>query len=149
MFTAAVNGSISRKNNTTGYYESRESRTAEYTNGFARRQSYEDHSKLLEMMLTFDKTFGKHRVNAVAGYSYQDFMHENFMAQNRNFTTDLFSYNNLGAGNDLLPTDVGSYKSMNKLISFYARANYAYADKYIFTGTVHRDGSTKFGADNK
>ena len=150
MFTASVNGSISRSNLLRGYYESRESRAAEQIKGRARRFTQERDSRLLESTLTFDKTFNNdQKVNVVAGYSYQDFGREEFTAQNRNFATDLFSYNNLGAGNNLLPTDVSSYKEESKLISFYARANYSYAGKYIFTGTIRRDGSTKFGKENK
>jgi iron complex outermembrane receptor protein len=149
MFTASVNGSMTRNSLMHGYYESRESRAAEQIKGLARRFAQERNSKLFEATLTFDKTFGNHKVNAIAGYSYQDFTREEFTAQNRNFATDLFTWNNLGAGNNLLPTDVSSYKELSKLISFYARANYSYAGKYIFTGTVRRDGSTKFGKDNK
>jgi len=149
MFTASVNGSMTRNSLMQGYYESRESRSAEQINGLARRFSQLRNTRLLEAMLTFDKTFGNHKVNAIAGYSYQDFTREEFTAQNRGFATDLFEWNNLGAGNDLRPTDISSYKEKSKLISFYARANYSYAGKYIFTGTIRRDGSTKFGKDNK
>jgi len=149
MFTASLNGSMTRNNLMHGYYESRESRSAEQIKGFARRFSQEKDSRLLEAMLTFDKKFGDHKVNAIAGYSYQDFTRQEFTAQNRNFATDLFMWNNLGAGNDLRPSDVSSYKDLSKLISFYARANYSYAGKYIFTGTIRRDGSTRFGKDNK
>lgn len=150
MLTAAINGSINRSNRSLGYYESRESRAAEQIKGRARQDKEDKESKLLEMNLTFDKTFNNvHKINAIAGYSYQDFMRATLNAGNRNFATDLFTYNNLGAGNNLLPTDVASFKETNKLISFYARANYSYAGKYIVTGTVRRDGSTKFGKDNK
>jgi iron complex outermembrane receptor protein len=149
MFTAAVNGSMTRNSLLHGYYESRESRAAEQIKGLARRFSQQRDSRLLEATLTFDKAFDNHKINAIAGYSYQDFISEEFTAQNRNFATDLFTFNNLGAGNNLLPTDVSSYKEKSKLISFYARANYSYAGKYILTGTIRRDGSTKFGKDNK
>ncbi len=103
----------------------------------------------MEATLGFDKAFGKHKVNVIGGYSYQDFTNEGFTARNRGFATDLFQWNNLGAGNNLLPADVSSFKDKSKLISFYARANYQFAGKYIFTGTIRRDGSTKFGKDNK
>ncbi|WEK34536.1 MAG: TonB-dependent receptor [Candidatus Pseudobacter hemicellulosilyticus] len=149
-FTASVNGAFSRDNLMTGYFESRNSRSAETINGLARRTASEYNTKLLETTLTYDKRVGdKHRINAIAGYSYQEFTPENFSAQNRNFITDNFSYNNLGAGNNLQPTDVSSYKEANKLISFYTRANYSFDGKYIFTGTIRRDGSTRFGDDNK
>ena len=149
-FTASVNGAISRSNMMGGYFESKDSRSAEQINGLARRTASDYNTKLLETTLTYDKRIGdKHRVNAIGGYSYQEFVPENFMAQNRNFISDLFLYNNLGAGNNLTPSDVSSYKEANKLISFYARANYSFDGKYIVTGTIRRDGSTRFGKDNK
>ncbi|WP_165042743.1 TonB-dependent receptor [Dysgonomonas sp. ZJ709] len=151
MFTAAVNGSLSRTNRLNGYYESKDSRTAEQINGLARRSTVEDNTRLLETTLTFDKTFNKvHKINAIAGYSYQDFSTENFMAQRRGFINDKFMYNNFGAAEGVMnPSDVTSWKEKNKLISMYARANYSMGGKYIFTGTIRRDGSSKFGKDNK
>ncbi|MDR1602012.1 MAG: TonB-dependent receptor [Tannerella sp.] len=147
--TATVNGAMERSDLLSGFYGSRESPAYLTVKGYARRSVNEYNSKLFESMLSYNKTFGRHKVNAIAGYSWQEFIWEDFSAQNRTFVTDLFTYNSLGSGNGLLPTDVSSYKQSNKLISFYARANYAYADKYIFTGTLRRDGSTKFGKDNK
>ncbi|WP_257670390.1 SusC/RagA family TonB-linked outer membrane protein [Parapedobacter tibetensis] len=45
---------------------------------------------------------------------------------------------------------IDSYRSpTNELQSFFARASLNYADRYIFTGTIRRDGSTKFGENNK
>lgn len=149
MFTASVNGSMNRSNLTNGYYESRKSRTAGPGGGFARRESSLDDSKLFESMLALDKTFGMHKINAVMGYSYQEFMSEYMRAQNRKFDTDAFGYNNLGAGNDFRAGDVASNKNSSKLISFYGRANYVFAGKYIATATIRRDGSSKFGDNRK
>lgn len=153
MFTAALNGSYSRASLLTGYHESKYSRAAEDIKpfgGLANRSNTTNDSRLFESTLTFDHTFGKnHKVNVVGGYSYQDFTNEYFFAQNRGFVTDLFGYNNLGAGNKLQPGDVSSNKNSNKLISFYGRANYSMDGKYIATVTVRRDGSSKFGANNK
>jgi iron complex outermembrane receptor protein len=147
--TVTANGSMERSDFMSGFYGSRESPAYLTVKGYARRYANEYNSKLFESMLSYNKTFNRHKVNAIAGYSWQNFITEEFSAQNRTFVTDLFTYNSLGSGNGLLPTDVSSYKQSNRLISFYARANYAYADKYIFTGTLRRDGSTKFGKDNK
>lgn len=153
MFTAAVSGSYSRASLLTGYYESKYSRAAENIGAFgglANRSNTTNDSRLLESTLTFDHTFGKiHKVNAIVGYSYQDFINEYVFAQNRSFISDLFEYNNLGAGNQLQAGDVASNKNSNKLISFYGRANYSVGGKYIATVTVRRDGSSKFGKNNK
>ncbi len=63
--------------------------------------------------------------------------------------TNLFGFNNLSAGEQLLNGDVASYAEMSKLISFFGRINYSLADRYIFSAAVRRDGSSKFGPNNK
>jgi iron complex outermembrane receptor protein len=70
-------------------------------------------------------------------------------AANRSFTTDGLGANNLGAGQDLRPADVGSSKNEYRLISMFARANYSFGEKYMVTATIRRDGSSKFGANHK
>lgn len=147
--TASVNGSVSRDNYLDGFYAPRSSKPGEAEKGRAKRSTSENTSNLLEANLTYDETFGLHKVNAIVGYSYQDFSAESFSAQNRNFSTDLFSYNNLGAGNKLQPDDVKSNKESNRLISFYGRATYSFNNKYTATATVRRDGSSRFGKNNR
>lgn len=147
--TASVNGSISRNNFLYGYYAPKASKPGEAQKGLAKRSTSGEDSRLLEANLTYDHIFGLHKVNAIVGYSYQDFTNESFSAQNRNFATDLFSYNNLGAGNKLQPDDVASNKESNRLISFYGRATYSFNNKYTATATVRKDGSSRFGTNNR
>jgi hypothetical protein len=45
--------------------------------------------------------------------------------------------------------DVYSYKGQAKLISYFGRASYNYKGRYMFTGTLRRDGSSRFGANSK
>ena len=85
----------------------------------------------------------------MVGYSWQKYINEGFNVANRDFVTDLFEYNNINVGMDLLPGDVGSYKNSSKLISFYGRVTYDYKGKYLVTATLRRDGSSKFGANHK
>src|SRR5690606_12342569 len=67
----------------------------------------------------------------------------------RQFVTDFFDYNNLGAGEILRAGDVYSSANMNKLISFFGRANYSIKNRYILTAALRRDGSSKFGENHK
>lgn len=117
--------------------------------GFGQKTLGEYENKQLETYLTFDKEIGNHRFNVLAGYSFLENVYEGFGSIRRGFSTDLFEYNNLGAGFDYQAGDVYSYKGESKLISFYSRANYTFSDKYMFTGTVRWDGSSRFGANNK
>lgn len=147
--SAGVSGSMSRNNFISGYYTPATAETGRATKGLGNRTSDCSDMYLLEANLTFNKTFGDHHLNAIAGYSWQRYVSEGYAATNRDFTTDAFTYNNLGAGNDLKDGDVSSYKSASRLISFYGRVNYDYDSRYLFTVTVRGDGSSKFGANNK
>jgi TonB-linked SusC/RagA family outer membrane protein len=118
--------------------------------GFGQRTLGDYTTMQLETFLTYQKQINDdHKINLLAGYSYMDNTYEGFGAFRRGFDTDLFFYNNLGAGQDFRAGDVYSYKGQAKLISFFARANYNYLGKYMLTATVRRDGSSRFGANNK
>ncbi|HLA56195.1 MAG TPA: TonB-dependent receptor [Flavobacterium sp.] len=118
-------------------------------NGYAQKTYSEYTTGQLEAYLNYNKTFGKHNVNALAGYSFLENVYDGFGAQRSGFETDLFGYNNLGAGYLYRLGDVYSYKGKSNLVSFFGRANYAYDGKYMLTGTIRRDGSSRFGANNK
>lgn len=118
--------------------------------GYAQRTLGDYTTKQLEAYLTYETEFaGGHKLNVLGGYSYMDNTYEGFGAERRGFDSDLFLYNNLAAGQDYRTGDVYSYKGNSNLISFYARANYNYMGRYMFTATVRDDGSSRFGANNK
>jgi TonB-linked SusC/RagA family outer membrane protein len=89
-----------------------------------------------------------HRLDFLAGYSYQLTTWEGFNASNYKFLTDEFLYNNIGAGAAPRPT-VGSSKSEQKWASYFGRANYAYNGKYLLSGVIRRDGSSIFAKNKK
>jgi len=149
-FTATVNLSLEHNamqgNTYKPSYAMMEGRTER---GYAQK-TYEEYTNAqLESYLTYSKMLGKHSVTATAGYSYYENIYKGFGAQRSGFVTDLFGYNNLGAGYNYRLGDVYSYKGKSNLVSFFGRANYSYDGKYMFTGTVRRDGSSRFGANNK
>ncbi|SDZ79872.1 iron complex outermembrane recepter protein [Porphyromonadaceae bacterium KH3R12] len=120
--------------------------------GYALRENKIWDKTLMEWTLDYTTTFGvsdRHRLNALAGYSWEENEYSFLKAANRNFTTDLLGANNLESGQGLRPNDVGSAKNMSRLISFFARAHYAYDERYMITATLRRDGSSKFGANHK
>lgn len=92
-----------------------------------------------------------HSISAVAGYSYQYSVQENFNASNRGFLNDVFTTNNLGAGNALPAgkAGMGSAKSDNTLIAFFGRINYSYKSKYLAQFILRHEGSSRFGVNNK
>ena len=118
--------------------------------GYARRSLGEYSNYQLETFLTYDKKFDiVHQLNIMGGYSFLKNIYEGFGAERRRFNTDLFTYNNLASGDDFRMGDVNSYKGEARLISFFGRVNYIYDNRYMLTGTIRRDGSSRFGDNHK
>ena len=105
-------------------------------------------SILSENYLSYQKDFGSdHRINLMAGYSYQSYRDESWRASNNEFITDSYLYWNLDAGADYqqATSDLTEWE----MLSYYGRANYNYKDKYLLTFTGRYDGSSRFGENNK
>ncbi len=122
------------------------------TNGYASKSSGYDELDQLELTSRYDKNIdNKHRLSALAGYSYQYEMYESLYASNYDFPTDAYLYNNLDAGAALIDgkAGMGSSKQDSKLISFFGRATYGFNDKYNVLASVRYEGSSKFGEDYK
>ncbi len=101
-----------------------------------------------ENYLTYTKTFnGIHAVNALLGISWQETQFSSTGAGVRNFSTDFFGYDNLGAGSTL--PSVNSGASRNAFNSYFGRVNYTLMNKYLLTVTGRADGSSKFGDNHK
>ncbi|MEJ7679182.1 MAG: TonB-dependent receptor [Segetibacter sp.] len=91
-------------------------------------------------------------MKVVGGYSYQEFNNQGFWAENMNFPSDAFGYNNLDAGSWNLEQGrlgMDSWKSKEKTIAFLGRVNYNYNDMYFLTASARYEGNTKFGKNNK
>ncbi len=103
---------------------------------------------LNENTLNYHKRFAEiHSLDVIAGYTQQASETEATLANAATFATDLFQYNNLGAGTSL--QSPASLESKWVLQSFLGRVNYGLHDKYLLTLTVRGDGSSRFGANNK
>ena len=92
--------------------------------------------------------WGDHSLTATAVYEYNNFSEGGFTAGGQQYIVPGLTYNNLGAGNPLY-NSIGSYADAYTLISYLGRVNYSYAGKYLVTASVRRDGSSKFGANNR
>lgn len=102
--------------------------------------------------INYTRTFGgAHHVSAIAGYQYTYHTETSFSEDNRGFLSDDNQDNNIGAGQALADgrADMSSYKEAEVLISYFARANYNFNDKYFLQASIRRDGSSKFGANHK
>jgi TonB-linked SusC/RagA family outer membrane protein len=100
-----------------------------------------------ETYLTYLKTFDKHRINAVAGLSWQQRTQSQMTISANGFSDDFFGYNNLGfATTPGAPSSSWTRWAMN---SYFLRGAYTYNDRYMATLTGRIDGSSKFGKNNK
>lgn len=117
------------------------------TNGKAGKASNIWKSLTAESLLTFDKTFGVHKINAVVGITFERGSGESESMTATNFPNDYTLDNNMSLALDR-PT-VKSSSTEQSLESFLARVNYTLLDKYIFTASVRSDGSSVFSKNHK
>jgi len=120
-------------------------------NGYASLGENNGTDNLLELTTDYSKTFGEHKITALAGYSYQDSKTEDFYMQNWDFPTDNYSYNRMQSGNALGRGEavMNSSASSYKLVGFFGRLTYSWNDKYLLMASVRREGSSRFGASHK
>jgi TonB-linked SusC/RagA family outer membrane protein len=112
----------------------------------------ENDQKSFEWLGNYSLKLNRHSIKLLAGYSYQFFTSSGFNASNQQFPSDVLTYNNLGTGLWNLQAGqngVGSYKNSSKLIAFFGRLNYDLHEKYYLSASIRREGSSKFGANNK
>lgn len=99
---------------------------------------------LVENLLTFDRTFGDHKISALVGYTYQDSQYRHLQAYGESLPDGL---EEIDAATTNRSNEGNSWRSV--LTSILGRVFYSYQNKYLFTATIRRDGSSKFGKDNR
>ena len=118
--------------------------------GVAGRKTDRNFSQLYEATIDYSGAWRGHNLSAVAGFSYQNFFYDNSEMSNKGFPTDNYKYYSMSDGDasrDYLT--VGSGRSSNSLMSIFARVNYNYNEKYLISASVRREGSSRFGENNK
>lgn len=118
-------------------------------NGMAQINNRDRTDLMGNLQLNFTRDFGKHSISALVLLEAQKQTYFESESTSRGFETNYFTYNNLEAGANVKWGDVKSAAKDYNLLSYMVRANYMYDGKYVFTGNVRRDGSSKLGANNK
>jgi TonB-linked SusC/RagA family outer membrane protein len=100
---------------------------------------------LTENTINYDKHFGKHTVNVLAGYTAQKQRDESSAAGAAGFANDLVQTLNAGTSYN----GVTSFATEWSMISYLARVNYNFSNKYFLSAAIRRDGSSRFGQDRR
>lgn len=103
------------------------------------------YSWLNENLLTYEKTFGDHNFDVLLGYTAQKFREENSNINKTDFPSDDIPWLNAGA----TVTGAGSSTAAWSLQSVIGRLNYSFKGRYLLSGAIRRDGSSRFGSDRK
>ena len=110
-------------------------------------QNIENSSFQTSNVLNYNWAGKGHDTTAMLGQEYVNRWNRSFSAAAANFPNDDIGLGDLSLG---LPTAVSSSENYDdKLLSFFARFNYGFKDKYLFTASFRADGSSKFGKNNK
>ena len=147
--------SFQRYNQTRGYSQSsKDISNTVYSSTplFASRAATQSEDAMLELTGQFDKTFGKHQLTILGGYSYTRNEWEHFWMTNYDFPSDQLTYHNMGLGSALKEGKAGMYsnKTSGNLIGYFGRVNYSFNEKYMATASLRYEGDSKFiGSDQE
>lgn len=138
----------STRNRTQGLYvPSTLQISASAVGGRASIENRRNTTLLSENYLTWKKELGKGNLVLLGGYSYQKNVNEMSFTAGTGLISDSFVYHGLGTATGLLQPD--SSITTTEVQSLFARVNYDWADKYLITATVRRDGASNFAENEK
>jgi TonB-linked SusC/RagA family outer membrane protein len=150
---AGVIAALRKNTELTHFYESSQAELniSSQIDGTAQRQTNNNTDHVLEATIDYSKQIKEHRFSVMAGYSYQEWMAENYSARNSDFASDEYLWNNMELGGFLKEGKavMSSGKGTNKLIAFFGRATYNYDDRYLLAASLRQEGSSRFGKSNK
>ena len=118
--------------------------------GKAGRNTDRNINKLFETTLDYVTNIKNHGISAILGFSYQNFMYDGSNMVNGGFPVESMEYYQMENG-DITKTamNIGSYRNSNTIAAVFGRVNYNYFGKYLLSVSLRREGSSRFGANNK
>jgi TonB-dependent starch-binding outer membrane protein SusC len=119
-------------------------------NGESKKQYDNTAQKLIELTGTYTKSIKeKHNMNFLLGYSWQQTTENGFSEHAGNAQSPYAGPDNIATLNDVKWGDENSWKGASTLIGFFGRAQYNFKTKYYVSASLRRDGSSRFGSNNK
>lgn len=112
------------------------------------QHQYNTDLKTIDAHINYTKSWGRSNINAVAVYEFNSFEDDNFGASGQQYLVEQEQAYNLGGGNSAY-NGISSFKEQYLIKSYVARVAYNFDNKYEATATYRRDGSSKFGANNR
>ncbi|SDG90712.1 SusC/RagA family TonB-linked outer membrane protein [Chitinophaga filiformis] len=97
--------------------------------------------------LSYNVALKKHRVDFLLGEEQIKYMAQNFFASRQGYALENIDYAYIDAGTT--QKDNGGSGSGYTLLSYFGKANYVYDNKYLASVTLRRDGSSRFGKENR
>lgn len=151
--TAGWFGSWRKTNSYWGYYLPSVSTVAYAIDnkGVANVSNNRAEERLMDLSLNYKKSFGNHKLEALALYEYQTQIYQGNYAQAKGFISDITTYNALQNGDlsKVTPGDISSYKNDRSVVSYLGRINYSFLDRYLLTASIRRDGASVLGPNSK
>jgi TonB-linked SusC/RagA family outer membrane protein len=115
--------------------------------GVAQVDNSETKIWLLDNLLTYEKNFGKHKLDFTGLYSAEETKFDATSITASGFINDALSFNNLSAASTVAPANIPGVPYKRTRASQMGRLNYNYDSRYLVTATVRRDGSSVFGSN--
>jgi len=100
---------------------------------------------IVENLLSYEKSFGKHNLNLLAGYSEQRDKEETISVSVENFVSN--DTRTIDAGIDFVGRGGGVFP--RNIRSFFGRVSYDYESRYLISASIRQDGSSNFGPENR
>ena len=118
---------------------------AETINGLLDEATGRTFSYTFNQLLTYDRKFGEHSVNFLAGHEYYSYNFKMLGAQKTGSAGDnLYELNGF-----VTNADISGYSQDYRVDSWLTRLNYGYADKYYASASYRRDASSRFHSENR
>ncbi|MGE4587110.1 MAG: TonB-dependent receptor, partial [Mangrovibacterium sp.] len=99
---------------------------------------------LVENLLSFDRTFGSHKISALGGYTYQNSKYRYLWGEGQEMAEGIKEIDGAASG-----LAVSGNSSRSVLTSILARVFYSYKDRYLVSASIRRDGSSRFGSSHR
>lgn len=119
--------------------------------GLATRSAFNSEEELMEATLNYTMDVSDLRLEALAGYSFNEITNEQTSASGGDFVSDAVGFYNLTFAQDFTQGEgtVGSFHNDHRVIGFFGRVNLNWENTYFVNGSYRREGSSWFGEENK